>query len=97
MACENTRLPANHEPLTMPYFVYILECADGTLYTGIATDVARRFTEHASGKGARYTRANGAKKICYTEQHDTRSEALQREAQIKAMTREKKLRLIGSA
>lgn len=79
----------------LPYFVYILECDDGTLYTGIATDVERRFTEHTSGKGARYTRANGAKKICYTEQCNTRSEALKREAQIKGWSRQKKLTLIN--
>ena len=65
----------------MSYFVYILECADGTLYTGITTDLARRLMEHKSGTaGARYTRAHGAKRFLYSEPYDTRGNALRREA-----------------
>lgn len=79
-----------------PYFVYVLECSDGSLYTGIATDVEKRFEEHKSGKGAKYTRAKGAKRIAYSEQQKNRSEALKRELQIKAMARREKLILIKS-
>jgi predicted GIY-YIG superfamily endonuclease len=75
------------------YFVYILKCKDGTLYTGIATDVERRLMEHRGKKGARYTRARGAGRIVYKEAAGTRSEALKREAEIKKWSREKKLQL----
>jgi len=77
------------------YFVYILLCKDDSLYTGIATDVGRRFEEHKAGKGSKYTRARKVKQVVYTEKHKTRSEAQKREAQIKSMTRKKKLELIG--
>jgi predicted GIY-YIG superfamily endonuclease len=76
------------------YSVYILKCKDGTLYTGIATDVERRLTEHRGKKGARYTRAKGAGTIVYKEEVGTRSNALKREAEIKKWRREKKLQLI---
>ncbi len=75
------------------YFVYIIECKDGSLYTGITTDVARRFEEHKAGDGGHYTRARGAKKLLYSEQHPNRSAALKREATIKKMPRAKKLEL----
>jgi len=78
------------------YFVYILECSDGSLYTGIATDVERRFAEHAAGKGSKYVHARGAKRIAYTEEAPSRNEALKREAFIKTLTRAQKLCLIGS-
>lgn len=78
------------------YTVYILECSDGSLYTGIATDLAKRFEEHKNGTGAKYTRAKGVRKIVYTEQVNDRGTALKRELQIKALTREEKLLLIKS-
>lgn len=77
------------------YYVYILECEDKSLYTGITTDVARRFKEHKNGTGGHYTRARGAKKILFKERLDTRSLALKREAFIKRLTRKEKLVLIG--
>ena len=76
------------------YYVYIIQCADKTLYTGITTDIRRRFKEHSLGKGGAYTRAKKAKKVLYAEQRKTRSEALKREAEIKSWRREKKLALI---
>lgn len=97
---------AQNSPLALPmpskkaegYFVYLLECADGTLYTGITTDVPRRLAEHISGKGgARFTRAKKAKRIIYTEPHENRSSALKREAEIKKWSRSKKLILSRSA
>jgi putative endonuclease len=78
-----------------PYFVYILECSDGSLYTGIATDLEKRFKEHGSGKGAKYTRARGAKRICYSERCIDKGSALKREMAIKKLSRAKKLLLIG--
>ncbi|MBI2409676.1 GIY-YIG nuclease family protein [Candidatus Kaiserbacteria bacterium] len=79
------------------YFVYILECKNGSLYTGITTDVARRFKEHSSGSGGHYTKSQEVSQIIYTEQHPDRSSALKREAQIKGWRREKKLALIKSS
>jgi putative endonuclease len=76
------------------YFVYILRCVDGTLYTGIATDVARRFAEHKEGRGAKYTRAHKPVKIVYQEKVGTRSKAQSREAEIKKLSRTKKLAII---
>lgn len=77
------------------YFVYIIHCADDSLYTGITTDVERRFAEHRSGKGGSYTRSRGVVKVVYTEEMQDRSKALRREAEIKRCTRAEKLVLIG--
>lgn len=79
----------------MAYFIYLLECADKSIYTGITTDLTRRLSEHrAGGKlGARYTRARGAVRIIYSEKLTTRSAALKREAEIKSWKRAKKLQL----
>ena len=76
------------------YFVYILECGDRTLYTGITTDVERRFEEHKAGNGGSYTRSRKAKKMRYTEEAQSRSAALKREAAIKKLTRNEKMKLI---
>jgi len=76
------------------YFVYILTCKDGSLYTGITTDVQRRFAEHKSGHGGSYTSAKGVVKVVYTERRRNRSSASRREAEIKSWPREKKLHLI---
>ncbi len=77
------------------YFVYILECKDTSLYTGITTNIARRFAEHKSGIASRYTRSRGANKIVYTESCTDRSSALKREAEIKHWQRAQKLILIS--
>lgn len=76
------------------YFVYILECEDGTLYTGITTDVERRFEQHKAGTASRYTRARGAKRMVYIEEVGEKGDALKRELEIKAYTREEKERLV---
>ncbi len=78
------------------YFVYMLECQDESLYTGITTDVARRFAEHQKGIGSNFTRAKKAVRIVYTEECATRSAALKREAAIKRLTRPQKLALAGT-
>ena len=80
----------------MSYFVYILECADKTLYTGITTDVQKRLLEHnESDKGAKYTRVRRPVKLVYTEDAPDRSMASKREYAIKKLTRAKKLELIS--
>ncbi len=78
------------------YFVYILECSDASLYTGITTDLERRFNQHKKGEGGHYTASRQVIKIVYSEQHPTRSSALKREAHIKSWPRNKKLDLIKS-
>lgn len=78
------------------YFVYILECKDSSLYTGITTDVERRFSEHLRGVGSRFTRAKKAKKIIYTETCPDRSTASKRESAIKKLSREEKLALVAT-
>lgn len=78
----------------MPYYVYILETINKTFYTGITTDLDRRFAEHKRGKGGHYTTSNPPLKIRYFEKHNNRSEALKREAQIKGWSRTKKLALL---
>lgn len=69
------------------WFVYILRCADGSLYTGIAKDVTRRCEQHNAGKAARYTRCRLPVSLEHQEIHATQSLALKREAAIKAMSR----------
>ena len=76
------------------WYLYILRCRDGTLYTGITTDVERRFEAHRSGKGAKYTRGRGPLELVYREECGTHSHALRREVQIKKLSREQKQALI---
>ena len=78
------------------YFVYILKCENGSLYTGITTDVERRLAQHKAGTGARYTQSKGAGEIVHIERKKNRSTASKREAQIKKMSRVEKLGLIES-
>lgn len=75
------------------YFVYLLQCADRSIYTGITTNVERRFNEHKNKKGGHYTSSHGAKKIIHTEEFFTKSQALKREAEIKSWPRKKKFDL----
>ena len=79
----------------MTWFVYLIRCGDGTLYCGIALDVATRLKQHQDGKGAKYTRGRGPLKLVYQETCGTKSAALRRERQIKRLRREAKLRLCG--
>lgn len=78
------------------YFVYILECTDGTFYTGITTDIKKRFLAHKEKKGGRYTAAKGVRRIVYSEKSEDRSNASKREWAIKKMTRKEKEILINS-
>ena len=79
------------------YFVYILKCSDSSLYTGITTDVERRFQEHKDKKGGHYTNSHPVEKIVYTEECEDRSSASKREIEIKGLTKIKKLKLINSS
>ncbi|MCO7127715.1 GIY-YIG nuclease family protein [Sporolactobacillus shoreicorticis] len=76
------------------YSVYILECADGSLYTGYAADVAKRFALHRSGKGAKYTRSHKPMRVVYQEELKDKSAAMRREWAIKRLTRQEKQALI---
>ena len=73
-----------------PWMLYILRCGDGTLYTGITTDVQARFQAHCSGKVAKYTRGGGPLTLVYQEKCESHSLALKRELEIKALPREQK-------
>ncbi len=80
---------------TVPYFVYILECSDGSLYTGIAKDVTKRFDEHNNSlKGAKYTKGRRPLKLLHVEELSDRGSALKREYTIKQLSRVKKLELV---
>ena len=76
------------------WYLYILRCKDGSLYTGITTDVEKRLEAHRAGKGAKYTRGRGPLELVYKEECGDHSEALKREAEIKRLPRDEKLKLI---
>ncbi|MBT99191.1 MAG: endonuclease [Dehalococcoidia bacterium] len=80
----------------MDWTVYILQCADGTLYTGITNDLERRFSEHQAGKGAKYTKGRGPLSLVYRESCPDRGLASKRENQIKALDKQAKLSLVAS-
>ena len=76
------------------HYVYILECSDGTLYTGWTTDLEARLATHNSGKGAKYTRSRLPVELVYFETYDDRHEAMSREWHIKQLSRKEKEELI---
>jgi putative endonuclease len=75
------------------WYVYMLKCQDGAIYTGVTDDMERRFKEHASGKGGPYTNYNRPKEILYKEPFESKIKAEEREQQIKRWSRAKKLAL----
>jgi len=79
----------------VPWVVYLLRCRDGSLYTGITKDLARRLAAHRAGKASAYTRSRRPLRLIYREPARDRSAALRREAAIKRLTRKAKLELIG--
>ena len=79
----------------MDWVVYILRCADDTLYTGITNDMEARLMAHESGKGAKYTRNRAPFEVLHREVYANRSDASKREAQIKSLSRAQKLALLG--
>ena len=78
------------------YVVYMLLCGDNTFYTGITNDLPRRFSQHKTGTGSRYTKAKGVKAVVFVEVVGTRSQALRREAAIKKLPLAEKLDLISN-
>ena len=76
------------------WYLYILRCGDGTLYTGITNDVEKRLAAHRCGKGAKYTRGRGPLELVYREELPDHSAALKRELEIKSMPRAEKEKLI---
>lgn len=79
----------------MSWFVYMLRCGDGTLYTGATDDMPRRLAAHRAGKGAKYTRGRGPLELVYQEQVPDKSAALKREYQIKRLTKQEKEALLA--
>ncbi|PCJ99437.1 MAG: endonuclease [Zetaproteobacteria bacterium] len=80
----------------MGWYVYIVECADTTYYTGITTDITRRIEEHEKGTGAKYTKGRGPLNLIYQEKCADRSSASKREIEIKSLSKAEKLVLISS-
>jgi putative endonuclease len=77
-------------------FVYILECADGSFYTGWTTDLERRVAQHNTGRGAGYTRSHRPVKLVYWEEHPDRRSAQRREIALKRLPRARKAALIAA-
>jgi len=80
----------------MPYFTYIIRCADGSLYTGSTSDLVARERAHKQGRGAKYTAGRGPVRVVYSEAYESRSAAQKRESQLKHWTRKKKEALIAA-
>lgn len=83
--------------MSTKWFVYIILCADKSLYTGISPDPKKRFDEHKNGKGGAYTRSHKPIKLLYSKSYATKSEALKREIEVKNMPRKTKIDIITLA
>ncbi len=83
-----------HTELVEVWYLYILKCGDGSLYTGVTPDLQRRIKSHNDGSGGRYTRCRLPVSLIYSESYSTKSEALKRELQVKGWSRVKKEALI---
>ena len=81
----------------MPYYVYVLLCEGGNYYTGYAKDINLRVTQHVRGIGAKYTKQHKPKRLVYTEEFDTRGEAVKREREIKQLSHDEKHKLVSRA
>ena len=79
------------------HYIYIVECSDKTLYTGYTNDLEKRIETHNAKKGAKYTRGRTPVTLKYYEEYDNKVDAMKREAQIKKMRKEKKLKLLNDA
>ena len=91
---EQTGLFMVSEGFFVAYYVYILQCKDGSYYTGHAKDAEKRFEMHKKGRGARYTRIHEPEELVYVEECETRGDAMRRERKIKTLTHDKKKQLI---
>jgi putative endonuclease len=83
--------------MTSLWFLYILECRDGSYYTGVTQNVPERIKRHNAGKGAKYTRSKRPCELAYFEEHETESRARRRESEIKGWRRAKKQQLINGS
>ena len=83
-------------PFFMTWHIYIIECNDGSLYTGITNDLDKRITAHNAGLGAKYTKSRRPVRLCYSETASDRSQASQRECAIKSLQKSAKLELIAT-
>ena len=92
---KNAKKKRRNSKRAQKWFVYMLHCADQTLYTGITNNMERRFKTHAAGKGARYTRTRLPLAVVYRETCATRTDAMVRECAVKALPRKSKLKLAG--
>ena len=93
--CEDQKSSQGRD---LNYYIYILECSDKTLYTGWTNNIEKRIQEHNNGKaGAKYTRSRRPVKMVFVEEHATLPDALKREAQIKKLSRDQKMRIIAMA
>ena len=88
---ESTKLESSHKNL---YYVYVLECADKSLYTGITNNLENRVEKHNLGTASKYTRGRRPVKVIYYEQAYSKSAALKREIQIKKLKKEDKIKLV---
>ena len=79
------------------HYVYVLECSDGTYYTGYTTDVERRVAEHDAGEGAKYTRGRTPVDLIHVEEYETQSAAMSREHEIKSLSRRAKEQVVDGA
>lgn len=82
-------------PFVADHWVYVLECADGSFYTGYTTDIDRRIQEHDDGEGAKYTRGRTPVRLIHSERYASKSSAMSREYEIKQLRRREKERLVG--
>lgn len=80
----------------MPYYVYVLQCSDGSFYTGYTKNLDSRVRLHMNGNGARYTRTHKPKKLVYSEQYESRAEAMKRERKLKTLSHREKIVLAKS-
>ena len=84
-------------PSPRPWYVYLLECADGSYYAGVSVDVAARFATHCAGKGARYTRSHTPLRVLASRAYPDRGSALRAEWQLKQQPRARKLAFLAAA
>jgi putative endonuclease len=80
----------------MPFYVYILQCSDGSFYTGYTKNLEQRTRLHQNGKGAKYTKAHKPQRVAYVENFDSRSNAMKREREIKKLSHQQKQDLVNS-
>ncbi len=80
----------------MSFYVYVLQCCDGSFYTGYTKNIDERTKQHLTGNGSKYTRAHRPQKLAYTELCDSRSQAMKREREIKKLSHQQKFDLINS-